>query len=379
MYQYQETPRFFAQIARGTEDLGAEELATLGAQHIAPAYRGLYFDATPEALYRINYCSRLLTRVLAPLMSFHCHNPDYLYRTAGSVAWTDFLSVDETFAVFANVSNSKIRHSKYAALRVKDAIVDQFRDQFGVRPSIDTRNPDVWINLYIENNRATISLDTSGGSLHRRGYRRHGGEAPMQETVAAAIVRLTGWEGEQPLYDLMCGSGTLLAEALMHYCRIPAGYLRSHFGFEALPDFDQALWMSVRKTANAQIRPLPAGLINGSDVSPEAVAAARANLRSLPSGKNVTVTVQPYQAIDRLENATMITNPPYGKRLGNPESMGTFYKSLGDFLKQRCTGSTAYLYVGERALLKKVGLRPSWKKPLVNGAFDGRLAKYELY
>ena len=378
-YQYQQNNRFFAQIARGLEALGAEELEALGARNTAPAYRGLYFDADAGALYRINYRSRLITRVLAPLTAFRCHNPDYLYRTARKIAWTDFLSVDQTFAVFATVSNSKIRHSKYAALRVKDAVVDGFREQFGRRPSIDTRQPDVWINLYIENNHATLSLDTSGGSLHRRGYRQQAGEAPMQETVAAAALRLSGWQGQTPLYDPMCGSGTLLAEALMHYCRIPAGYLRQRFGFEALPDFDAARWAAVRQEAEARMRPLPAGLIAGSDASAEAVATARANLSTLPHGEAVAVDVKPYQAIARLEATTLITNPPYGKRLGRQETIGAFYKDLGDFLKQRCTGSTAYLYVGDRALLKKVGLRPAWKKPLYNGPLDGRLAKYELY
>ncbi len=379
MYQYQQTNRFFAQIARGLEDLGAEELEDLGARNTAPAYRGLYFDADAEALYRITYCARLITRVLAPLTAFHCHNPDYLYRAAKKIAWTDFLSMDQTFAVFANVSNSKIRHSKYAALRVKDAVVDGFREQFGRRPSVDTRQPDVWINLYIENNHATLSLDASGGSLHRRGYRQQAGEAPMQETVAAAVIRLSGWQGEQPLYDPMCGSGTLLAEALMHYCRIPAGFLRNRFGFEALPDFDAARWAAVRREADALMRPLPTGLIAGSDVSAEAVAMARTNLGALPYGETVSLAVKDYQDIARLEDTTLITNPPYGKRIGRQESISVFYKTLGDFLKQRCTGSTAYLYAGDRALLKKVGLRPSWKKQLFNGALDGRLAKYELY
>ena len=378
-YQYQQTNRYFAQIARGLEDLGAEELQDLGARNTAPAYRGLYFDADAETLYRINSQTRRITRGLAPLTAFQCHNPDYLYRTARKIAWTDFLSVDQTFAVFANVSNSKIRHSKYAALRVKDAVVDGFREAFGRRPSIDTRQPDVWINLYIENNHATLSLDTSGGSLHRRGYRQQSVEAPLQETVAAAIIRLSGWRGEQPLYDPMCGSGTLLAEALMHFCRIPAGFLRERFGFEALPDFDPVLWTAVRQEAEAQMRSLPHSLIAGSDLSDEAVAAARANLRTLPYGDQVAVAVKDYQDIARLEGTTLITNPPYGLRVGRKDSIGTFYKTLGDFLKQRCTGSTAYLYVGDRALLKKVGLRASWKKPLVNGALDGRLAKYELY
>lgn len=379
MYQYQETGRYFAQVAGGLEALGAEELEELGAQNTAPAYRGLYFDADPATLYRVNYCSRLVTRVLAPLTAFHCHNPDYLYRTAREIAWTDFMAVDQTFAVFANVSNSKIRHSKYAALRIKDAVVDEFRDRFGRRPSIDTRTPDLWINLFIENNFATVSVDTSGGSLHRRGYRLQAGGGPMQETVAAAVIRLSGWEGERPLYDPMCGSGTLLTEALMRYCRIPAGYLRERFGFEALPDFDAVAWQAVRRAAQAEMRLLPAGLIAGSDASEEAITAARANAGGLPHGEHIALEVKDYNDIPGLHGVTLVTNPPYGMRVGRKDTIGDFYRQFGDFLKQRCAGSTAYVYVGNPALLKSVGLRSTWKKPLVNGALDGRLAKYEVY
>lgn len=379
MYKYQEFGRYFAQIAGGTEELGAKELEELGAENTAPAYRGIYFDADSAALYRINYASRLVTRVLAPLTSFGCHDADYLYRTARDVDWSDFLTADKTFAVFANVSHSKIRHSKYAALRLKDAVVDQFRERYGTRPSVDTRDPHVWFNLYIENNHATISLGTSGGSLHRRGYRVRSGEAPMQETVAAAIIRLTGWEGDRPLYDPMCGSGTLLAEALMHYCRIPANARRERFGFEALPDFDDETWRRVKSDADAQVRELPEGLIAGSDVDPEAIDAARENLRALPSGERVRLGVEDFHNLSGMEHYTIVTNPPYGVRMGRRNGIDDFYREIGDFLKQQCTGSTAYLYVGKPALLKSVGLRASWKRPLVNGAMEGRLGKYELY
>ncbi len=379
VYKYQEFPRYFAQIAGGSEELGAAELSELGASDTSIAYRGVYFNADHEALYRINYCSRLATRVLAPLTSFNCHDADYLYRIAKDIDWTDFLDLDDTFAVFANVSNSKISHSKYAALRVKDAVVDQFRDRTGRRPNVDTRHPDLWLNLYIENNHATISLGTSGGSLHRRGYRSGSGEAPMQETVAAAIIRMTGWDGERLLYDPMCGSGTLLAEALMHYCRIPAAYLRDRFGFEMLPDFDAGLWQQVKSAADESIRPLPEGLIAGSDVNGEVLHAARENLGILPHGERAALKQSDFRSLPDLENVTLVVNPPYGLRMGRGEAISHMITELGDFLKQKCTGSTAYIYVGKPELLKSVGLRSAWKKPLVNGALEGRLAKYELY
>jgi putative N6-adenine-specific DNA methylase len=379
VYKYQEFSRYFAQLAGGTEELGAQELTELGATDVATAYRGCHFSADPQSLYRINYESRLATRILAPLTSFGCHDSDYLYRALREVKWTDFLTVDKTFAVFATVTNSKITHSKYAALRVKDAIVDTFREAIGDRPNIDTHEPDVWFNLFIENNHATLSLDTSGGSLHRRGYRLNAGAAPMQETVAAAIIRMTEWNGERPLLDPMCGSGTLLAEALMHVTRTPAGFLREAFGFEQLPDFDAALWGQVRDESAKRMRKIDDGLISGSDIDPDMVRAASENLARLPEGSKVSLSrASVLHGTDR-SGVTVVTNPPYGRRLSEQDQARALIKSFGDTLKQHYTGSTAFIYVGERELLKHVGLRPAWKKPLVNGALDGRLAKYELY
>ncbi|MGE5255772.1 MAG: THUMP domain-containing class I SAM-dependent RNA methyltransferase [Hyphomicrobiales bacterium] len=379
MFAYQQNNRYFAQIAEGLEDTGADELRQLGARDIRLSYRGLHFKADKAALYRINYQARLVTRVLAPLAAFPCHETDYLYRKAKLIPWKDFMGVDHTLAVFANLSNSKIRHSQYAGLCVKDAIVDYFREDCGRRPDIRRIDPDVWINVFIENNRAVISLDTSGGSLHRRGYRREGVEAPMQETVAAAIIRWTEWDGSRPLVDPMCGSGTLLAESLMHYCRIPAAWLRSRFGFERLPDFDPRLWASVKATADREIRPLPAGLISGSDIAREAVATARDNLRKLPHAETISLERADVRRRRDLSERAIVCNPPYGIRLKQPGGMGGFYREFGDFLKQHCRGSAAFVYFGDREMLKHIGLKPSWKRPLKNGGLDGRLAKFEIY
>jgi putative N6-adenine-specific DNA methylase len=242
MYEYQKNSRFFAQVSDGIKELAVQELSGLGARNVSPAYRGIYFDADRETLYRINYFSRLVSRILAPLIWFRCHSTDQLFKKAKQIRWTDFMTPGNTFAVFSNVSNSKIKNSHYVSLRLKDGIVDSFREVSGERPSVDVRSPDIWLNIHIENNEAIISLDTSGGSLHRRGYRKDAIEAPMQETVAASIIRLSEWDGSVPLYDPMCGSGTLLSEALMHYCRIPSGLFREHFGFQHLPDYDKTLW-----------------------------------------------------------------------------------------------------------------------------------------
>jgi putative N6-adenine-specific DNA methylase len=379
MLTYQKSGRYFAQIAEGLEDIGKKELQELGARDIKPGYRGYYFSADKASLYRLTYCSRLLSRVLAPLLMFDCHSAKYLYKTACKIDWPSLIDLKDTFAVKANVSHSKITHSQYASLRLKDAIVDVFRNKTGERPNVDTKTPDVLFNLYIQNNKATIYLDTSGASLHRRGYRLHSVAAPMQEIVAAAIIRLSSWDGNRPLIDPMCGSGTLLCEAMMHYCRIPAGFLRKKFGFESLPDFDAKIWSSVKQEADSHIRDLPPGLISGSDKSGEAIEAARTNIKNFSQGKNIALSIKSFQNIQSLENYSVVCNPPYGIRMDTDNKIKDFMKQLGDFLKQRCKGGEAYLYFGNRELIKSIGLKPDWKKVLISGGLDGRLVKYSLY
>ncbi len=377
-YPYQQG-RFFAQVAGEMESLAAAELTELGASDVSEVYRGIYFNADHATLYRLNYASRLISRVIAPLAIFTCRHTDQLYHVAKKLNWADFFSLDHTFAIQANVANSKIRHSRYAALRVKDAIADYFTEKFGRRPDVDPRQPDVWLSLHIERDRATLGLDTSGGPLHKRGYRQAALEAPMQETVAAAIIRLSEWQGQRLLCDPMCGSGTLLCEALMAYCRIPPGYFRKKFGFAHLPDFAPSLWETVRQSEDARIRSLPADLITGSDLSEKALRVARQNLDMLPGGGRVLLRQTDFRQIERLENTTIVCNPPYGIRMGQKAQLGEFYRQFGDFLKQRCQGCTAYVYFGDRAFLKQIGLRAAWKKPLVSGALEGRLAKFEMY
>ncbi len=379
MYLYQETDRYFAQVADDLKEIAEKEIQSLGALDTAQVYRGIYFTADQKSLYRINFHSRLINRVLAPLISFKCHSDRTLYKRSSQVPWDDFLGPSHTFAVFASVSGSSIRHSKFAALRLKDAIVDFFRSGSGERPSIDTREPDLWFNLHIENNRATISLDTSGGSLHRRGYRVKTIEAPMIETLAAAIIAYSEWDGATPLCDPFCGSGTLLCEAYMRASQTPSAVLRRRFGFERLPDFDSSFWDEVRRNGMEGIMPLPEGLIEGSDISPEAVRASRHNCSLIDKKKAITVMRRDVFDIEGIEGKTIVCNPPYGIRMGGNLDLGDFYKRLGDFLKQRCRGSRACIYFGERRHIKNIGLRPSWKKTLSNGGLDGRLVMYEIY
>jgi len=379
VYLYQKDGRFFAQIADSLKEAGAQELAELGAEDVRPEFSGIHFRADKSTLYRINYLTRLVSRCLAPLISFPCPDTDRLYQKAKQVGWEDFFAQGHTFAVSGNVSGSSISHSKYAALRLKDAVADYFKEKTGQRPDVSVKNPDILLNLHVRNDKAVISLDTSGEALHRRGYREEAVSAPMQETVAAAIIRFSQWDGSVPLYDPLCGSGTLLCEALMRYSNIPAGVFRNRFGFEILPDFDGTVWRQVKKEADGHIRQLPQGLIAGSDLSSEAVSAARTNLMGLHHGNSVSVAKADFRMLPALEGQVIVTNPPYGIRMGGDEDLDVFYKNLGDFLKQKCKGSTAYIYFGERKYIKKMGLKASWKKPITAGGLDGRLVKYEMY
>jgi len=379
MYQYQETDTYFAQVADDIKDLAQVELESLGATNIRLVYRGIHFKTSRQNLYSINYNSSLINRILAPLLFFDCHSDKYLYKRAREIPWGDFLYTSDTFAVKATVNDSAIKHSRFAALRLKDAIVDYFRDNMGKRPTIDTKNPDVWFNLHIDQNRATISLDTSGGSLHRRGYRQETGAAPMIETLAAAIIQLSEWDGKTGLYDPFCGSGTLLCEAYLKASGTPPGILRKNFGLEHLPDFDALLWEQVKSAGRQKIIPISTGLITGSDIDRQIVETARLNCSAITPHNNIKIQRQDVFDIKNINGKMIVCNPPYGIRLEKTTDLSNFYQRLGDFLKQRCTGSTAFIYFGERRYLKNIGLRSTWKKALSNGGLDGRLAKFELY
>ncbi|HOX26968.1 MAG TPA: THUMP domain-containing protein [Candidatus Krumholzibacteria bacterium] len=379
MYRYQDDPRYFAQVSGGVEDLAATELQALGATDVEAAVRGLHFRADPRGVYRVVYASQLVQRVIAPLAHFRCHTPDYLYRKVREIDWRDFLRPGQTFAVFANVSHSQLKDSRFAALRVKDAVCDRLRDDTGKRPDIDTENPDLWISLHAAHDAVTLGVDLGGGSLHKRGYRKQTVEAPMQETVAAAIVALSGWTGDRPLHDPMCGSGTLLAEAWLRATGTPAGTLRRRFGFMQLPDFDIVAWKQVKKGLDSRRRLREPGVVSGGDIDAKAVAAARANLALLPGGDRVPIRRRDFRDAHDLRDAVIVCNPPYGIRLATGSDLAAFYKDLGDWLKVRCAGCEAYVYFGERELLKSIGLRPAWRRPLRNGGLDGRLAKFELY
>lgn len=379
VYDYDKDLIYFAQVSESVKSLAVEELKELGAKNIAPEYRGIRFKASQEILYSIVYQTRMISRVLAPIKSFACPDNSSIYKNTKSIKWIDFLSRKKTFAIVSNVSDSNVTHSQYAALRVKDAIADYFRDMTGKRPDVDKDNPDLIINLHIRKDIATLSVDLGGGALHKRGYREKSVMAPMQEIIAAAIIKYSGFDGTSSLYDPMCGSGTLLCEALMVASKIPSGIFRQKFGFTMLPDFNEPLWEKVKTEADSKIIKTEKGVIAGSDMLEDAVNSAKTNLFGIHYGSNVEVLEKRFEDIEYLNNKIIVINPPYGIRLLKDESLEDFYKSLGDFLKQRCKNSNAYIYFGDTKYIKSLGLKPAWKEILKLGQLDGRLVKYELF
>jgi putative N6-adenine-specific DNA methylase len=379
-YHYQKHQRYVAQIPTGMSELATAELTALGARDIEPLGRSLRFSATVPKLYAIVYQARLVSRLLAPLMHFPCRHRDDLYSAGRQIPWERFCRLNQTFAIFANVIETPgFSNSLFASQCLKDAVADHFRRQTGKRPSVDRRHPDLWLGLYIHKGAGTISLDLGGGALHKRGYRRQSVIAPIQETVAAAMIALSGWKGDRPLHDPMCGSGTLLCEALMQSCRIPAGSLRKTSGLRFLPDYDGGLWRRVKSEADQAVEPLTTGLISGSDLDHRAIQAARQNCRQLPGGRQINLFRKDFRDHEGVRSGVIVCNPPYGLRLGGDADLDRLYKAFGDWLKQRCSGTSAYVYFGNRELIKRMGLKPAWKKPLRNAELDGRVVKYELY
>jgi putative N6-adenine-specific DNA methylase len=375
-YQYQKTQSYFAVVAGSMERHAENELAGMGAQIAGYVPRGVTFKCDKETLYRVLYGSRLIQRVLAPLASFPCPADNKLYQNAReAVDWVSLFPVDTSFGIQSNVSSSKISHSLYAGQVLKDAVCDSFRDKYGRRPDFTTKGARVVFNLHIRNDQATVSLDLTGQSMHKRGYRKAAAAAPLQETLAALIIQLSGWDGTRKLLDPMCGSGTLLAEALMIHCGIPAGYLREDSGFQYLPDFDSKLYDKIKREADTGIKPLPEGLISGSDMYPKNVEIARQNLAALPYGDRIRLKISRFQDLERESGRCVITNPPYGVRLENTATINKLYNDLGDFLKQKCPDSESYILCGDKSLVPELRLRAHWKKNLKNADLEVVLAK----
>jgi len=369
---------FFAQCPKGLESYLQQELAHLGAKESNSEAGGVSFKATNESFYHILYCSRLAGRILLPIWSFPCPDSDELYRRAVEFPWHELVPAHRSFMVSSHLINSGIKHSQYASLRLKDAIVDQVRQYSGQRPSVDRDTPNLRINLFIQGQEALISLDPCG-PLHQRGYRLEGGMAPLKENLAAAILFISGWQGEQPLLDPFCGSGTLLGEALMLAARIPAGFKRSHSSLKYIPGFNHDVWNQVKNEADARIRKIDTGLICGSDIHGPSIRKARHNLFRLPFGESVQLQKSDFKDYKDLPPQLLLSNLPYGERMGEEDRLFDLYRNFGDFLKKECKGSQAWLLCGSTQLVKHIGLRPKARIPLFNGPIETRLIHLELY
>jgi putative N6-adenine-specific DNA methylase len=370
---------FFATTARGLENLAAKELAGLGAEQIEAAKGGVRFRGDVKTCYKANLWLRTAIRVLVPIRTFTVFTPEELYDRAREVDWRAHLTTDHTFAVDCNLRDSAITHSQYAALKVKDAVADQFRDRSGKRPTVDTETPDVRINLHIAQNECTLSLNSSGETLHKRGYRAAQTEAPLNETLAAGLALLSGWDRRSPLVDPMCGSGTILIEASLLAADAAPGLLRRRFGFETWPSFDKAAWNRLVEEARSRRRKSPCGRITGSDVSAEAVAAARKNCEAAGMSRWVSFEVRDFADLPgQAGPGVIICNPPYGERLGEVEELKSLYRRMGEVFKERFKGFTAHVLAGNPRLAKQIGLKPRARTQLFNGPIECQFLRFDL-
>lgn len=372
--------QYFATVARGLEALAAEELIELGAQKVTPEFAGVSFEGDRTLLYRVNLWARLPFRILMRLCKFACKDDKSLYRGIQGIDWSAYLTPMQTFAVRATGKNRQLNHTHFSALQVKNAIVDQQRQTFGERSHIDVEQPDLFINIHIDDTSCTVSLDSSGGSLHRRGYRPAVGEAPLKETLAAALIRLSEWTPDLSFLDPLCGSGTLPIEAGLKALNIAPGLFRDRFGFESWNDFDVALWDNLLQEAEQNEAPVLDNQILGSDRNPSALEHAQHNAFACGLSQHLTFECKDFAEIyPPSDRGVLLCNPPYGDRLGRDQDLGAFYKLMGDIFKQRFKGWNAFVLTGNLALAKQIGLRPSRRIPVYNGSIECRLLKYELY
>jgi putative N6-adenine-specific DNA methylase len=369
----------FAAVPRGAEEIAAAELQVLGVSGVQVGKGGVAFTADRAGLYKANLWLRTASRVLVQLSVFPCTTPAELYGGVHAIDWTRLITPAMTLAVDCSLRDSALTHSGFVALKTKDAIVDRIREVCGSRPNVDTSSPDVRINVHLHKNICTVSLDSSGDSLDRRGYRLERNEAPLRETLAAAVVALTGWDGSTPLADPMCGSGTIPIEAALVAGRVAPGLQRS-FGFQRWLDYDGRIWDRLLKEAESGIRKLPVGLITGYDQDSRALKLASRNAAMAGFEGQLHFFHASLDAFQpEGDTGVVIINPPYGKRLGDEEALKELYCLIGDIMKKRCRGWTGYVLTGNLELAKYIGLKASRRFVLFNGAIECRLLKYELY
>jgi putative N6-adenine-specific DNA methylase len=372
--------RFFATTFRGLEEALAGEIAALGGEDASIAAGGVSFSGDMALCYRANLWLRSANRVVLFLSEFPAPTPATLYEGVREIPWTDLFAPERTISVDATVRDSGIGHSHFAAQKTKDAVVDRFRDATGRRPDVDIVSPDVRIVVRIVRDGCTVSLDTSGESLNRRGYRSSPAEASLKETLAAGLILLAGWQGEAPLVDPACGAGTIPIEAALIAGNIAPGIFGRPFGFQRLAGFDRKAWEAIASDARGAARRPNRVRIEGSDISPAAVAGALRNATNAKVAERILFSARSIRNFSPGEGpGVIVCNPPYGARLPGGATAEVFYRDFGEALKKRCRGWTAYLLSGNPSVTRFLGLKSSRKFPVMNGPIDCRLLKYELY
>lgn len=366
-----------AKTFQGLEEVLAQELTELGAGNIEIGRRMVSFTGDKAMMYKANFCLRTAIRILKPIKHFTANSADEVYDAVKSIEWDEYLDNMSSFSVDAVVFSEEFRHSKFVAYKVKDAIVDYFREKTGNRPSVRINNPDLGINIHIAENQCTLSLDSSGESLHRRGYRQEQVEAPLNEVLAAGMILMTGWRGECDLIDPMCGSGTIPIEAALIARNIAPGVFRKGFGFEKWKDFDRELFDSIynddsqEKEFNHKIY--------GYDNNPKANEIATHNVKAAGASKDIILKIQPFQQFEQpKEKSIIITNPPYGERISSDDLLG-LYKMIGERLKHAFTGNDAWILSYRDECFDQIGLKPSVKIRLMNGALECQFRQYQLF
>ena len=361
----------------GLEPVLAKELTQLGANDVQIGRRMVSFKGDKELLYRANFQLHTAIRILKPIKHFKALSADDVYEGVKDIDWSEYIGNDKTFAVDSVVFSEEFRHSKFVAYKVKDAIVDQFREKTGQRPNISITNPDIRLHIHIADDQCTLCLDSSGESLHRRGYRQESVEAPLNEVLAAGMILMTGWHGETDFIDPMCGSGTLLIEAALIAHNMAPGLFRKEFAFEKWPDFDRDLFDEIYND-DSQEREFNHH-IYGYDVDIKAVNTARLNVKAAGLSSDITVEEQDFKNFTQPKNKSiMVTNPPYGERISTPDLLGT-YKMIGERLKHQFTGNEAWILSYREECFAQIGLKPSIKIPVFNGSLECEFRKYQMF
>jgi putative N6-adenine-specific DNA methylase len=366
-----------AKTFMGLEPVLAKELARLGAADIKEGRRMVSFRGDKELMYRANFQLHTAIKILKPIHHFKARSADDVYEEIRKIDWTTYLDNDRTFAVDAVVFSEEFRHSKFVSYKVKDAIVDQLREKTGKRPNISVSNPDLRLHIHIAEDDATLCLDSSGESLHRRGYRQDSVEAPLNEVLAAGMILMTGWQGDTDFIDPMCGSGTLLIEAALIARNMAPGLFRKEYAFEKWPDFDAELFDNIYND-DSQEREFQHH-IYGYDIDMKAVNTARLNVKAAGLTKDITIERQDFKDFTQpAQKSILVTNPPYGERISTPNLLET-YRMIGERLKHQLIGSDAWILSYREECFEQIGLKPSIKIPLYNGSLECEFRKYQIF